>query len=78
MGAWIQVDLGKVMKLSKVGTMGLKGENKRVTSYSLSYSNTGESWNVFKENGKKKVSILLFTQWRLGLIAAIIPVPHAP
>ena len=48
------------MKISKVGTMGLKGEKRGVTSYSLSYSNNGEAWNVFKENGEKKVQYTFF------------------
>ena len=56
----MQVDLGKIMKISKVGTMGLKGEKRGVTSYSLSYSNNGEAWNVFKENGEKKVQYTFF------------------
>merc|ERR1712159_49811 len=34
---------------------GLKNSNRYVSSYSLSYSNNGQSWNVFKVNLKKKI-----------------------
>ena len=52
---WVQVDLGGAFEITKVGTLGYKGRNDFVSSYYLSYSNTGISWEVFKENGEKKV-----------------------
>ena len=58
---WIQFDMGKMMKLTKVATQGQNGTDHYVSSYKLSYSNNGESWRVFQEYGKRKViSILLF------------------
>ena len=57
---WIQIDLGTVLELSKVGTTALKMKDGVVKSYSLSYSNNGQSWVTYKEDGKKKVCHLLW------------------
>ena len=56
---WVQVDLGKILQITKIGTGGLKGKAGYVKSYSLSYSNNGQSWEAVRDGGKKKVPFLL-------------------
>lgn len=52
---WIQVDLGQILQLSKIGTHRLIGNEGYVQSFSLAYSNNGQSWETLKENANKKV-----------------------
>ena len=53
---WIQVDLGKILKISKIGTGGLKGKGGYAKTFSVLYSNNGQSWETVKERGEKEVS----------------------
>ena len=53
---WIQVDLGKILKITKVGTGGLKGKGGNAKTFSVLYSNNGQSWEAAKEGGEKEVS----------------------
>ena len=53
---WIQVDLGKILMITKVGTGGLKGKGGNAKTFSVLYSNNGQSWEAAKEGGEKEVS----------------------
>ena len=62
---WIQVDMGKKIEITKVGTKGYQGKQRAryVSKYTLSVSNNGQSWETVKENGIKKVlEIKIFTR----------------
>ncbi|XP_057296244.1 discoidin, CUB and LCCL domain-containing protein 1-like [Hydractinia symbiolongicarpus] len=39
---WIEIDLGRMHRIDKIGTKGLNGGNTWVKSYELKYSNGGE------------------------------------
>ena len=55
---WLQVDLGKVVEITKVCTQG-GGESVeyRVNSYVLSFSEDQENFQEYQENGETKVNI---------------------
>jgi len=53
---WLQVDFAKKVRLVKVATQGRWDYPQWVTSYSLSYSMDGNSFQVYKECGEVKVS----------------------
>eukprot|EP00162_Nutomonas_longa_P013805 comp21711_c0_seq9/m.48361 comp21711_c0_seq9/g.48361 ORF comp21711_c0_seq9/g.48361 comp21711_c0_seq9/m.48361 type:complete len:974 (-) comp21711_c0_seq9:98-3019(-) len=46
-GEWIQVDLGKVVDVGGIATQGRAHGSYWVTSYTLAYSNDGESWKNY-------------------------------
>jgi hypothetical protein len=55
--AWIQVDLGDIIRVTGVATQGRCGRWPQwVTSYTVSYSTDGEIWEFYKESGSTKVS----------------------
>ena len=58
---WLQVDLGKTVEVTRVGTQG-SGDSAehRVTSYTLSVSQDGEDFQLYKENGEEKVLDVAF------------------
>ena len=57
---WLQVDLGKVTRVTKVASQGEGGEsNHHVTSFSLSYSFNGQEFSLYQENSELKVKPLL-------------------
>ena len=50
---WLQVDLGKTMKVTRVATQGrYSGYNQWVTKYKLQYSDDGVSFQYYKEQGQ--------------------------
>ncbi|XP_048587362.1 lactadherin [Nematostella vectensis] len=56
-GEYLQVDLGRVMRVTHVATQGRpQGSSQWVTEYSVEYSLTGDQWQSFQdENGVIKV-----------------------
>ena len=57
-GQWLQIDLGKVTKITRIATQGRYDDNWWVKKYKLSYSN-GERFKSYK-NGEVSFYILLF------------------
>ena len=53
---WLQVNLGKVTRISKIATQGDAGESSRhVKQYTVSFSLTGEGFVSYTEDGSEKV-----------------------
>ena len=52
---WLQVDLGKKTSVTEIKTQGRYNYDQWVTSYRVSYSNDGSSFQTYKENNKDKV-----------------------
>ena len=52
---WLRVDLGKKTSVREIKTQGRYNSNQWVTSYRVSYSNDGSSFQTYKENNKDKV-----------------------
>ena len=50
-GQWIQIDLGQIAKVTKVGTQGRDQVNQWVTEYKISYSLDGGFYHFFKQSG---------------------------
>ena len=65
---WLQVDLGKTVEVTRVGTQG-SGDSAehRVTSYTLSVSQDGEDFQLYKENGEEKVLDVAFLHLIINL-----------
>ena len=59
---WFQIDFGFVTTVTYVATQGRHGTGQRVTQYKLQYSNDGNSFQVFKQEGENadKVRIWYF------------------
>ena len=57
-GEWLQVDLGRIMIVTKVATQGMGYLNhpKWVTKYKISSSMDQQSWQHYTENGIVKVN----------------------
>ena len=55
---WLQIDLGSMKWVNKVGTQGDGGFHNWVTSYKLSYSRDGISWTDYSQHGKIMVSAI--------------------
>ena len=53
---WLQVDLGKLSKITAVATQGRADANQWVKSYTLEYSLYGIAFAAYKENNVVKVS----------------------
>ena len=49
---WFQIDFGVVTTVTYVATQGRHGTSQRVTQYKLQYSNDGNSFKVFKQQGE--------------------------
>ena len=57
---WLEVDLGKVVEITKVGTQGGgEGVEHCVTSYILLFSEDQENFQEYKENDETKVNVVL-------------------
>ena len=54
---WLQVDLGRLTKVSSVATQGSCSSNEWTKSYTIMYSKDGEYWEEYKEGCKIKVCI---------------------
>lgn len=56
---WIQVDLGKIMTVKGVATQGRPSSYLQyVTKYKLQYSNDGQTFSDYKEEGKSSAKVL--------------------
>lgn len=53
-GQWLQIDLGKATKITRIATQGRSDANWWVTKYKLSYSNGGRF--LFYKNGEVKIT----------------------
>lgn len=53
---WLQIDLGRFMKLKKIATQGRQDANQWVTRYQLSYSIDGAHFTSYVANGRVLVS----------------------
>ena len=49
-GQWIQVDLGEITKVTKIGTRGRSDESEWVTKYKVSYSFDGGYFEFYKHD----------------------------
>ena len=52
---WLRVDLGKKTWVRGIKTQGRHDAGQWVTSYRVSYSNYGSSFQTYQENNKDKV-----------------------
>ena len=52
---WLQVDLGKKTEVTGIKTQGRYNAHQWVTSYRVSYSNDGSTFQTYKENNQDKV-----------------------
>jgi hypothetical protein len=53
---WLQVDLGKISKVTRVSTQGRTDSNQWVKSYTIEYSVYGSAYIPYKVNGAEQVS----------------------
>ena len=60
---WLQIDFGALTRVTRIATQGKQNSAQWVKSYYLKYSKNGYSFLPYKENGRTKVSLGLFT-WR--------------
>ena len=49
---WLQIDLRVKTNVTFVATQGRNGYSQRVTKYRLQYSNNGNSFQGYKQNGE--------------------------
>ena len=58
-GQWIQVDLGDITKVTKIGTQGRGDSSQWVTEYKVSYSFDGGYFEFYKQQpyGDERVSL---------------------
>lgn len=54
---WLQIDLGELVRVTKVATQGRRDADYWVTQFSLSHSLDGEHWAKYKENSVTRVSL---------------------
>ena len=52
---WLQVDLGKKTEVTGIKTQGRYNAGQWVTSYRVSYSNDGSTFQTYNENNQDKV-----------------------
>ena len=55
---WIQVNLGKIMEVTKVGMQGRQDSAQWVTKYKVSYSKDGQHFTTENQVSKAKLSNL--------------------
>lgn len=56
---WIQVDLGKIMTVKGVATQGRAGPYRQfVTKYNLKYSDDGQTFTDYKQEGKTSAKVI--------------------
>ncbi|XP_032233952.2 EGF-like repeat and discoidin I-like domain-containing protein 3 isoform X4 [Nematostella vectensis] len=51
---WIQIDLKRLVIVTKVQTQGSTGADNWITSFTISYSLDGTNWSVYQEGGVDK------------------------
>ena len=56
---WLQIDLGELVRVTKVVTRGKQDAAHWVIQFSLSYSLDGRHWAEYKENSVARVSQFL-------------------
>ncbi|EDO41138.1 predicted protein, partial [Nematostella vectensis] len=54
-GEYFQVDLGRVITVTKVATQGNRNFAEWMTSYKIGYSSDLSIWKVYREGGQEKV-----------------------
>jgi len=59
---WIQIDFGIVTTVTYVATQGRYSNSQRVTHYKLQYSNDGNSFQVFKQQGENTDKVRRYTE----------------
>lgn len=52
---WLQIDLGEILAITKIATQGRHNYDQWVTSYLLSYSSDGKTFENYKFDGTEKV-----------------------
>lgn len=57
---WIQVDLLHVTTVKGVATQGRNRVSQWVTTYKLQYSNDGQTFNDYKEEGQSAVKVIVY------------------
>ena len=58
-GQWIQIDLGDIAKVTKVGTQGRQEAGQWVTEYTVSFSLDGGFYKFFKQANYDVVRVSL-------------------
>ena len=73
LNAWIQVDFGRNVKVTKFATQGWGGE--WVTSYTLSYSvDKATHFEIYQENNNEKVKKNTFTMSFRNTLVTLLPI----
>ena len=57
---WIQIDFRVQTTVTYVATQGRFGSSQRVTQYKLQYSNDGNSFQVFKQQGENTDKVIMY------------------
>ncbi|XP_022805106.1 coagulation factor V-like [Stylophora pistillata] len=55
---WLQVDLGRYTRVTRVANQGLNASNEWVTKYKLQYSDDGKNFHYYKQQGDNKWTVL--------------------
>ena len=73
-GQWIQVDLGAITKVTKIGTQGRGDSSQWVTKYKVSYSFDGGYFEFYKQepSGGARVSLQKRCQTWLEIISLLV------
>ena len=68
---WLQVDLGKVRKVTHLATQGRNGNSQWVKSYKVEFSNNGSTFQFYKEQGADKVCWILICKFFMRYIGEL-------
>ena len=60
---WLQIDLGELVRVTKVVTQGKQDAAHWVIQFSLSYSLDGRHWAEYKENSVARVHSCIIFRW---------------
>lgn len=55
---WIQVDFGDITTVKAVATQGRYDSDQWVTAYSMQYSDDGQTFHFYKEEGETTVKVI--------------------
>ncbi|XP_032233930.2 EGF-like repeat and discoidin I-like domain-containing protein 3 isoform X3 [Nematostella vectensis] len=74
-GERIQIDLNRLVIVTKVATQGRYGLDRWITSFTISYSLDGTNWKVYQEGGVEKVFQVVGVTNRHQVVDTVLPLP---
>ncbi|EDO37662.1 predicted protein [Nematostella vectensis] len=74
-GERIQIDLNRLVIVTKVATQERYGLDRWITSFTISYSLDGTNWKVYQEGGVEKVFQVVGVTNRHQVVDTVLPLP---